>query len=195
LEWQATTLTVVPVPFQTTQDVVFQFRNTGTKPVTLADLQTNCDCLDAKADRNVYAPGATGTIKARFTIGDRSGLYERLVTVVTDETPNTAKLVVRIEVPEIAGVSPRSVEWKVNEATVEKFVEVTPASGLEINFADAQATSDAFTTRLEVLGGGKGCRVYLKPRSTAAPASAAVRIFGKEKAGHDVVVSAYATIQ
>jgi hypothetical protein len=195
LEWKASTLTVATKPFQTTQDVVFEFKNAGAKPVTLVDIQTNCDCLDATSDQNVYAPGATGTIKARFTIGDRSGLYERLVTVVTDEEPNTARLVVRIEVPEIATVTPRSLEWKVNGAPVEKFVEVTPTTGLDIAFADASATNQAFIVRLEVPPRGKGWRVYLTPRSTAQPASAAIRIFGKDKSGHDVVVSAYGTIQ
>lgn len=193
LEWKATTLSVTTVPFQATQDVVFQFKNTGPQPVALMDVQTNCDCLDARADQNIYPPGVSGTIKARFTIGDRSGLYERLITVVTDEPPNTARLVVRIEVPEIATIVPRNVEWKVNEPAAEKFVDVTPAPGLAIKFADAQGTNGAFTARLEAHG--NGCRVYLKPRSTAEPASAAVRIFGKEKGGHDVVVSAYATIQ
>ena len=195
LEWKKNTLAIATAPFQKTQDVVFEFKNAGPKPVTLLDLQTNCDCLDATADGKIYLSGAAGTIKARFTIGDRAGLYERLITVVTDESPTPVRLLVRIEVPEIASVSPRSVSWKLHEAAGEKTVELAPTPGLEINFTEAQTTSDAFTARLETIEPGQRYRLHLKPRSTALSASTAVRVFGREKAGHDVVVSAYASIQ
>ena len=42
---------------------------------------------------------------------------------------------------------------------------------------------------------GKRYRLHLKPRSTALSASAAIRVTGREKAGHDVIISAYASIQ
>lgn len=195
LDWQADKLTVTTAPFQSTQDVVFTFKNNSAKPVALLDLQTNCDCLDATADQKTYAPGAAGTIKARFTIGDRSGLYERIITVVTDEPASPVRLLVRIEVPEIAEVTPRSVSWAVKAEPVEKIVELTPARGLEITFNDAQATNDAFTTRLETVEAGRRYRLHLTPRSTADSASAAIRVFGRDKTGHDVVVSAYASVQ
>ncbi len=195
LEWKSETLTVGTAPFQTTQDVVFEFRNSGPKPVKVLDLQTNCDCLDASADQTDYAPGASGTIKARFTIGDRSGLYERLITVVTDESPAPVRLIVRIEVPEIAEFAPRSVSWNRGAAGAEQTLELAAGPGLEINFTDAQPTNDAFTARLETVEPGRRFRLHLQPRSTAAPASAAIRVSGREKTGHDVVVSAYATVQ
>jgi hypothetical protein len=195
LDWQADKLTVTTAPFQATQDVVFAFKNNSAKPVALLDLQTNCDCLDATADQKTYAPGAAGTIKARFTIGDRSGLYERIITVVTDEGTSPVRLLVRIEVPEVADLAPRSVSWPVKADATEKTVEITPATGLEITFSDAQATNDAFTTRLETVEAGKRYRLHLRPKSTADSASAAIRIFGHDKTGHDVVVSAYANVQ
>lgn len=195
LEWKAATLTFTTAPFQKTQDVVFEFRNTGPRPVTILDIQTNCECLDAGADQTVYAPGAGGAIKARFTIDERAGLYERLILVVTDEAPAGVRLLVRIEVPEIAAFSPRSVGWKLNGAADERFLELTPGPGLTIDFAAAQATNDAFTARLETLEPGRRYRLHLKPRSTTRPASAAIRVSGREKSGRDVVVSAYANIQ
>lgn len=195
LEWKTGTITVATVPFQQTQDVVFEFRNTGTKPVALLDIQTNCDCLDASADREVCAPGARGTIKARFTVGDHAGLYERLIMVVTDEAPAPVRLMVRFEVPEIAGVTPRSISWQVNGGAGEKIVELALAPGVEVNFADAVATNEAFSIRLEAIEPGRRYRLRVTPRNTAVPTSAAIRVSGREKSGRDVVVSAYASIQ
>ena len=195
LEWKAKTLTATTAPFQTTYEAQFEFRNSGTKPVTVRDLETNCNCLDADTDRKVYAPGTTGVVRATFTTGDRTGLYERTISVVTDEADSPVRLLLKIEVPETASLAPRSVLWQLNESAAEKTLELTPATGLEINFADAQVTNDAFTVRLETVTPGRRYRVHLKPKNTAQPAGAAIRIFGRESSGHDVVVSAYATVQ
>jgi hypothetical protein len=195
LEWKTKMLTVTTTPFQTTQDARFEFRNTGAKPVTIRDLETNCNCLDADTDLKVYAPGATGVVRATFTVGDRTGPYERTITVVTDETDSPVRLVLKIEVPAVASLAPSSVAWQLNEAAAEKTVELTPAPGLEISFAEAQATNEAFAVRLETVTAGRHYRLHLTPRDTTKPASAAIRIFGREKSGHDVVISAYAGVQ
>ena len=195
LEWKSLTVSVTTVPLQTTQDVVFEFKNTGTRSVTLLDVQTNCDCLAASADRQIYAPGTGGVIKARFTIGDRVGLYERVITVLTDESADPVRLLVKFEVPDLVTLTPRSVVWQSGEAASDKTVELTTSAGLEIAFAEAQPTNGDFTSTLETVTAGRHYRLHLKPRSTAQPASAAIRVSGREKSGHAVVVSAYANVQ
>lgn len=195
LEWKTQSMTITTDPFQATQDAVFEFKNNGPRPVAVLDVQTNCDCLEASADRNIYPPGATGKIKARFTIGDRAGPYERIVILVTDESPSPVRLTVHFEVPEFATLAPRNVVWQASEAATEKIVELHSTPGLDIAFTEAQATNDAFTATLETVVAGRHYRLHLKPRGTAQPASAAIRVFGREKSGHEVVVSAYATVQ
>lgn len=195
LEWNARRQTVTTAPFQLTSDIVFEFRNNTPQPVVIESLQTNCDCLSAQADQSTYAPGAKGMIKARFTVGDRSGPYERSITVVTNEPTSPVRLQVRIEVPEICTLTPRSVSWTRQEKILGKVVELRPAAGLEISFGEAQSTNEAFQARLETVEPGRFYRLHLAPRSTAEPASAAIRIFGREKSGRDVVVSAYADVQ
>ena len=195
LDWKATTLTVTTAPFQTTQDAAFEFKNNSSKPVTIRDIETSCDCLDATTDLKVYAPGASGIIKAKFTVGDRIGLYERTVTVVTDEPDSPVRLLLQIEVPPAVLLEPRSVAWQLNESAGEKSVDLRPAIGLEISFDRAEVTNDAFTVRLVTVEPGRHYVLYLKPRGTMHAASAAVRIFGREKAGHEVLVSAYADVQ
>ena len=195
LEWKAQTISVTTAPFQATQEVVFEFQNRGSKPVTVVDLQTDCHCLQAAADAPVYAPGATGTIKASFSVGDRYGLYERTITVVTNESTQPVNLLARFEVPELVTITPRSVAWKLNESAGEKLIELQAAAGLEIAIKEVQATDPGFTTRLETVEAGRHYRLYLKPASTAQPANTAVRLYGREKSGHDVLFSAYGNVQ
>lgn len=195
LEWKTKSLTATTAPFQRTQDAVFEFKNTGPQPVKILDLETSCDCLEATAAETVYAPGATGTIKARFTVGDRLGVYDRYVTVVTDEGPEPVRLHLEIEVPDIVVLTPRSLDWKIGEAAREKIVELQVVPGLEITFSQVQTTSGVFAARLETVEAGRHYRVYLKPPDTTLPASAAIRIFGRAVSGESIVVSAYGNVE
>jgi hypothetical protein len=194
LEWKTQTLTYQTTPFQKTQEVSFEFKNAGEATVTLLDVQTNCDCLETVVGEKTYAPGAKGNINAIFRIGERAGITERVISVITDESPEPVRLTVRIEVPEIASILPRSVQWRVDEEHTEKIIELKPASGLEIQFTSAQSTNADFTAQLESVEPGSHYRVVLKPTSTAQPTSAAIRIFGREKSGRDIIVSAYVSV-
>lgn len=196
LEWQTQTLSFTTTPFQTTQEAVFRFTNTGPRPVKILEVESNCDCLDATADRAVYAPGESGVIKSNFTVGDRLGLYERRIKVVTDEGPEPVRLLVRIEVPELVTLSPRSVAWQLHEPAVEKAVDLVVIPGLNIEFTRVQPTSGDFAARLETIEAGRRYRVYLKPPATTQPANAAFRVFGRAPASRqDVIVSAYGNVR
>lgn len=195
LEWKVQTLTFTTAPFQSTQDATFEFTNTSRQPVTILEVESNCDCLDASADRQVYAPGATGVIKTSFTVGDRLGLYERRIKVVTDESPEPVRLLVRIEVPELVTLTPRSVAWQLNEPATEKAIDLEVSAGVKINFTRVQPTSGDFAARLETIAAGRRYRVYLKPPTTGQPANAAFRLFGQAISGQDVIVSAYGNVR
>ena len=195
LDWKQQTLNFTTAPFQLTQEAVFSFTNTGTKPVRILEVESNCDCLDAAADQPVYPPGATGVIKTNFHVGDRLGLYERRIKVVTDEGPEPVRLLVRIEVPEVVQLNPRSVAWKLHEPASEKMVELEVIAGVTVNFTQVLPTSGDFAARLETIEAGRRYRVYLKPPATNQPANAAFRIFGRATTGQDVIVSAYGNVR
>lgn len=195
LEWKTQTLAFTAAPFQTTQEAIFEFTNTSAKPVRISEVESNCDCLDAAADGHIYPPGASGVIKTTFTIGDRLGLYERRIKVLTDESAEPVRLLVRIEVPELVILTPRSVAWKLHEAAAEKTVELEVTPGVQIEFDRVLPTSGNFGARLETIEAGRRYRVLLKPPTTAQPANAAFRIFGKASSGREVVVSAYGNVR
>lgn len=195
LEWKATRLAVATAPFQQTQDVTFEFANRGASAVTIRDVQTSCDCLEATLARKTYQPGEAGAIQARFTVGDRIGIYERVITVVTDEPGDPVRLHLQIEVPAAAVLEPRTVSWTKGEAGAEKLIALTAAPGLLIDFSTASPTNDAFAVRLETLEPGRSYRLRISARDTKQPASAAIRVFGRERSGHDLVISAYSTVE
>lgn len=195
LDWQDRSIKVDIAPLQTEIEVRFAFVNRSERPVAIRAIRPNCDCLEAAADKAIYAPGESGAIKAVFTVGDRTGAYDRLIMVETDEEDQPVRLSVRIEVPAAAEIVPRMLEWARGADPQGKAAVISVAPGLAIEFDQATATSAEFTSRLETIEPGRRYRLTVTPTSTAAPANAAIRVRGKNQAGQEIVISAYGNVR
>lgn len=194
IDWVAQSFQGAAAPLQSTLDVAFSFRNNGARAATIRSIQTDCDCLAAQSDKSVYQPGEAGLVTARFTVGDRYGLYQRTVTVLTDDGP-PQRLTVSIEVPEPAVAEPRDLLWPLGTPAAERSVDFRVAAGLRIEFSETFATNGAFRVRLESIEPGRLYRVHVTPVRTDSVANAAIRIAGRTAGGQEIVVSAYANVR
>jgi hypothetical protein len=195
LDWKTQQLTLKAAPLQKTAETTFEFTNTSAKTVTILGIDTSCDCTEATPSAQSFAPGASGRILARFTLGDRQGVYERSIAVRTDEAQEPVSLHVQLDVPELASLTPRSLEWKLNSPVTEQTVEIRVAAGLELTLNSVKPTSDFFTSRLETVEPGRLYRLHLAPRHTREVANAAFRLYAKAGTGQDVVLSAYGNVR
>lgn len=195
LEWTTRSFEGEARPLQKTMRVTFAFKNSGPAPVNVHDLRTNCDCLEAGTDKLTYAPGESGVVTATFTVGQRYGLYERAVTLVTDEAASPHRLTVRIDVPEPAAFSPRTLEWKLGTEPREQTADLVVADGIALDFGEVLPSNRNFRARLETLEPGRRYRLLVAPVSTADPANGALRVKGKSADGEEIVVSAYANVR
>jgi hypothetical protein len=197
LEWKATHQSVKAIPLQSTAEAIFEFTNRADKPVTILSVNTSCDCLDAEPSEKVIAPGGSGSIRARFTVGDRSGLIQRVISVATDESDVPIALTAELTVPEIATLTPRSIEWPLRGPADTKIVEVAVAESVSLAINSVRSTSDAFNARLETVDPGRRYRIHLTPASTTQPVSAAFRIHATAAAaaGQAVIFSAYGNVR
>ena len=134
-------------------------------------------------------------LKGKFTIGDRIGLYQRGVTVLTDESDTPTHLLLEINVPALATFTPQTAAWNLADAPTEKAIDLKPTGELAIEFTAVEITNDSFTARLETVVAGRHYRLHLTPTHFGQAANAAIRVRGREKSGHDVEVSAYANVR
>ncbi len=195
LEWKAKESSVKAAPLQRTAETSFEFTNTSAKTVTILGVDTSCDCTEAAPNAQTYAPGASGRITARFHLGDRQGVFERMITITTDEAKEPVTLRVQLDVPELATLTPRSVDWKLNGPAWEKAVDIVIADGVELNVTTVLPTSGLFNHRLETVEAGRHYRLYLSPQNTKEVSNAAFRIYAKAKDGQDLVFSAYGNVR
>ena len=87
----------------TKETVSFTFTNTGTRPLVIQKVKTQCGCTVARYSRRPIAPGERGEVRAVFRAGkDTRGYLHKTVTVVTNEgsEPRYLNFTVRVLEPQ-----------------------------------------------------------------------------------------------
>jgi hypothetical protein len=62
-------------------DAEFVFTNTGSKPLTITNVQPSCGCTTPTWTKDPIAPGKTGVIKAAYGTKGRPGAFNKSITV------------------------------------------------------------------------------------------------------------------
>lgn len=73
-------------------EYVFEFKNTGTAPVILADVRTTCGCTASEWLREPIAPGVTSKIKVTFNSSGKIGTQNKVITVISNATNNPERV-------------------------------------------------------------------------------------------------------
>ena len=195
LDWKMQHLSLTAVPLQHQVEAEFPFTNTGDRTVTIKSVDTSCDCLEAVPSAHTFAPGEHGSIKARFNLRGAFGVLQRMIVVSTDDGQPATLLTVELTVPEIATLTPRAVEWKINAPATEATIDIVTATGVELTIHDVKPTSKAFQHRLEVVEPGRHFHLLIIPADMTKPANAAFRVYARAANGEEVVVNAYANVR
>jgi hypothetical protein len=69
-------------------EVVFRFKNTGTKPLVIESAQPSCGCTVPSKPEEPIMPGAEGMIKAIFDSKGRAGTAHKTITVHANTKPS-----------------------------------------------------------------------------------------------------------
>lgn len=70
----------------------FTFRNEGTAPLRLLDVEPACGCTTPEWTRDAVAPGEEGVISVVYLSEDRPGRFKKTIDVTTDGTPSSVRL-------------------------------------------------------------------------------------------------------
>jgi hypothetical protein len=80
-------------------EVSFRFKNTGNKPLVIADVTASCGCTVPEKPEQPFAPGEEGVIKAKFDSKGRPGENRKHISVDANTSPSRShSLDFRVEV-------------------------------------------------------------------------------------------------
>lgn len=173
------TLDVDPTETIVTAD--FNFSNETDEPVKIAKYDAACSCmsLKVKGGKLLYAPGETGVIRAIFDMGNFSGEVDKVLQVWLDDDPEatpSVTLTVRVNIPVLVQVEPKTVRWELGAPAEPQTVKITMNYEQPIKVLSAEVNSEAFTATLKTLEEGKTYELELIPSSTERPALGIVQI-------------------
>lgn len=168
LVWETKRSEQTAVVGQARAEVIFPFRNSGSKPATITAIESSCGCTSARLTKNTYAPGETGEIRALFEFEDRVGPQQKVLTVHTDDSPVATHLVLRVDIPETLVVEPRVLQWKSDEPPQFQLISVrTPISGVDMVRVEVGPGTDV-EAALEPMAEAGRYQVKVRPRTATA---------------------------
>jgi len=161
--------------------VDFPFVNTGDKPATIKKYDAACSCIGAKIKdgKLTYAPGEKGLIRTTFSMGNFSGVVDKSLQIWVDgDAKDKASIVltVRVHIPELVKIEPKTLKWAVGEAPAPKSIVIKMNYEKPIKVLGVNGSNENFTQKLETIEEGKEYKITVTPAATSTPGIGVLRI-------------------
>jgi hypothetical protein len=79
----------------------FKFTNTGNAPLVLTNVEVTCGCTTPKGwPRDPIAPGSSGELTVAFNSAGKSGIQNKVITVVSNSIGTTNQVIISVNVLE-----------------------------------------------------------------------------------------------
>lgn len=159
----------------------FEFTNKTDKPVTIAKSDPGCSCLKVQISGGKlrYAPGESGLIRATFDMGNFSGTVDKMIALWLDDDPAdkpSTALTVRVHIPVLVGVDPKTVKWEIGGPKNPQTIKVSMAGDKPISIKEVKSSSESFHCEIKTVVAGKEYEVVVTPKATDSPGMAVIRI-------------------
>ena len=180
LEFEKKTIDIDAKPADENLPIVFAFKNTGDKPVTVKDISYACSCLSAKTDKKQYGAGETGELEAIFKLGSFTGYQRKALTVIAQEEGAKdsvrTNLMVGVKIPDVIKIEPELLSWSVGEEPAAKRFTIRVPHTDPIKIKKITCSRTGFDFELKVVEEGRHYEVELVPESTASPMLGVLKI-------------------
>jgi len=176
LVWEQTGLELHPAVDDQTAVGHFKYQNKGDKTIAIKSVTTSCGCTAASAKQSAE-PGEKGEITATFTIGNRVGVQQKMITVTTDDPahPSTA-LQLKVDIPQVLDLQSAFVYWQAGEAAKPKTITAKAGKDVTIKNLDVSSSDPNFVTKVEQGSSAGEFRINVEPRQTTQAATATLTI-------------------
>lgn len=159
----------------------FAFSNQGDKPVSIRHYDAPCSCLSAqiKGGKLDYAPGEEGLIRANFSLGNFSGQVDKEIILWLKGDPDdrpSIRLTVRVHIPELVVVEPKTLKWAVGEKPDPKKIQIKVAFEKPVKVLKVDGSNVRFKQDLVTLKEGALYELTVTPADTVAPGIGVLRI-------------------
>jgi hypothetical protein len=155
----------------------------GPKPAVIAEYDAPCTCLEAQISdggRLEWKAGEKGTVKGIFKLGTFKGAVDKMIVLrMKGETVPSVQLTVRVTIPELVQVEPRTLFWTQGGSGEAQSFRITMNGEKPIHIVESSGTNDQFPFKLKTLEEGRRYELEVTPTTVET------RAFGLIKLGTD----------
>ncbi|MCX6866164.1 MAG: DUF1573 domain-containing protein, partial [Verrucomicrobia bacterium] len=161
--------------------VDFEFTNRSDKPVSVIKYDSTCSCMSVRIQDGKlrYAPGESGLVRADFDMGNFSGSIDKVVVLWLDkdaaDKPSIV-LKVRVIIPVLVSLEPKTVKWELNGKAEPQTIRVTMHHVKPIRVTSVQSSSEAFKCAVKTIQDGASYDVIVTPMNINTPGLGIFRI-------------------
>lgn len=159
----------------------FKFTNTGKQKVVIREADAGCSCLSVQVSggKLSYEPGESGILRANFDLGSFQGAVDKQINIWLvgdpDDKPSST-VSMRVHIPQIVKITPRTVKWQVGSDPEMKIVKVDLDYKEAIHVKSVSSSNPNFETKLVTVEDGKKYHVEVTPKMTSSPGLTILRI-------------------
>ena len=176
LVWEKTQLELNPAVGDETAIGHFKYQNKGDKQIAIKSVTTSCGCTAASA-KQTADPGEKGEVTATFKIGDRTGVQQKTINVVTDDPAHPAMaLMLKVTIPTVLELQPTFVYWQSGEEPKPKTIVAKVGAGVAIKNLEAVSSHPDFTAKVEKGKAKDEFQISIEPRQTTQAVAATLTI-------------------
>lgn len=159
----------------------FEFTNRSNEAVKIAKYDAACSCMAVgiKDGKLEFAPGESGLLRADFEMGNFSGMVDKTVALWLDDDPPekpSVTLTVRVHIPVLVAIEPKTVKWDVGAAATPQIIRITMNHDEPIRVKAVTSSSQAFRFELKTIDDGKLYELVVTPEEVSTPGLAIMRI-------------------
>ena len=155
--------------------VNFAFQNTGTAPISIVKVTAACgSCTNAMMPEKPILPGEKGVLPVRFVFGNRHGLQNKSLSVMTDDAKTVELAFKCLIVDDPVSVLPTLVSWHVGEKTEVKKVDLAIAQKDRVKITAIASTDPRISATLATIKEGEKYAINIQPADTMKAGSAEV---------------------
>jgi hypothetical protein len=165
----------------TSTKIAFEFTNKSNEEVVIKRYESTCSCLSVGPEnaKVKYAPGESGKMLAEFDVGESTGEVEKQIAVWLEKDGENApsiQLTVRLKIPEVILIEPKTVNWTIGDSATPKSIVFTIDWPEPIHLTSVSTPSTDFKHELKTLEDGKKYELVITPLQTAKSKMAVYRI-------------------
>jgi len=195
------TLTEIHAPVDASKVTAsFEFTNRGDQPVTIRKYDSGCSCmgLRVKDGKLRYEPGESGLLLADFEIGNFAGSVDKIVSLWLDDDPSdepSIKLTVRVHIPVLVALDPKTIEWSLDGDAGAKSIHVTMNDTRPTRITAVTSSSPLFEPQFKTIEEGKRYEIIVKPTGVDRPGLGILRIETDSTSDKQRLQQAFAVIR